>query len=170
MPKGTVPDTLAKMICKQPYANILCMNLLFQFTGHDPEQLNKEIVPVFMGHFPAGASSKQLIHFAQGIDSNEFRRYDHGPLKNIFMYGQKVPPKYNFTEISCRIIMHYSQNDYLSNVEDVKRIARHLPRLVEFNEVEYQRFNHLDYLMARDVKTLLYDKIIEDIIKYTDFE
>lgn len=36
------------------------------------------MLPVLMGHTPAGASVDQVVHYAQGIRSGRFRQFDFG--------------------------------------------------------------------------------------------
>jgi len=50
---------------------------------------NLKRLPVIMGHFPAGTSSKNMLHFQQFVLKGEFKEFDYGEKKNMIHYGQK---------------------------------------------------------------------------------
>lgn len=57
-------------MCSQDQASqIMCMNINFVLTGFDWQSMNISLIPVIFGHLPAGASTKQVIHYAQEINS-----------------------------------------------------------------------------------------------------
>lgn len=126
------------------------------------------MIPILLGHIPAGSSTKQLIHFGQEVQSAQFRQFDYGKLKNIFVYNQPEPPAYNLTDVTAPIILHYGANDYLTHEKDVQRLAKQLPNLVENHLIEMNLFNHMDFLIAKDAKQLLYDTVIDNIEKYNN--
>nr|CAD7410796.1 unnamed protein product [Timema cristinae] len=49
----------------------LCGNVLFLMCGFNQDQLNTTLLPVIMGQLPAGSSTNQLLHYAQGINSGK---------------------------------------------------------------------------------------------------
>lgn len=54
------PDTLAHTFCN-------CW--FYLIAGFGSDQLDKAMLPMIFGHFPAGASAKQIIHYSQAIQS-----------------------------------------------------------------------------------------------------
>lgn len=57
----------------------------------------------------------------------------------------------------------------LTNVcsqQDVESLARALPNVIEKRKIEYAKFNHIDYLWGRDVRTLLYNDIIKILKRF----
>lgn len=50
---------------------ILCTNAMFVLCGYTPKEMNASILPVIMGHSPAGCSTKQVIHYIQEIHSGK---------------------------------------------------------------------------------------------------
>lgn len=70
---------------------------------------------------------------------------------------------YDTSKITAPVILHYASNDWLAAVEDVMRLKNELPNLVDAKLVSLQRFNHLDFIWARDVVELLYNDVIEEI-------
>lgn len=93
-----------------------------------------------MSHTPAGAATYQLIHFVQGARSGRFQRFDGGtPEENMNKHGFYVPPDYNLKNVLARVILHYSDNDWLSAPIDVERLYAQLPN-VEKNHIPDKRF------------------------------
>jgi len=45
--------------------------------------------------------------------------------------------------------------------KDVKRLYHSLPNVVDMYEVAWSKFNHLDYLWAKDAPKLVYDRILK---------
>lgn len=46
------------------------------------------MLPLINAHSPAGAATRQTIHFNQVIQSALFRRFDHGISGNMAAYGK----------------------------------------------------------------------------------
>lgn len=118
------------------------------------------MLPVIMGHYPAGAAARQLVHYGQGIAGREFRRYDHGWMRNMVTYGTRRPPRYNLGNIKIPTFLHYTYNDPLSQAEDVTRLHEELGAGVKML-VPHPLFNHIDFMWAIDAKELLYDRVLD---------
>lgn len=71
------------------------------------------LLPVMLGHVPAGASVRSLVHYAQGVPSGKFRKFDFGRKQNLEVYGTSDPPEYDFSKISAPIALFWGQNDWL---------------------------------------------------------
>ncbi|KAJ8922164.1 hypothetical protein NQ315_004099 [Exocentrus adspersus] len=139
----------------------LCANILFLTTGYDSKQLDRSLVPLIAKTTPAGASTKQLIHYGQEIRSGKFRQFDYGFVCNMAMYGSLQPPIYNLSRITAPMGLYYAKNDWLVSVEDVKMLKTQLTNVVEDYLIPYEYFNHLDFLFAKDVVSLLYTRVFE---------
>lgn len=48
----------------------------------------------------------------------------------------------------------------------MQTLIDHLPNVVEEYEVPFATFNHIDFLFAKDAKTLLYNDIVAIIKNY----
>ncbi|XP_017775706.1 PREDICTED: lipase 3-like, partial [Nicrophorus vespilloides] len=144
-----------------------CKNLLSGGTGKDVEQINGTIIPVIASNSPSGASTKQFLHFLQGIKSGEFKQYDHGEFENLLKYKQKTPPSYNLTQITAPVALYYAKNDLKSDIIDVQRLTEELPNVVVKHLIEYEHFNHMDYLFAIDVVKFLYNDILNCMNMFT---
>lgn len=70
MPNDGFISKLGQEICGlNAITRILCSNTLFAICGFDCQQLNSTILPLLLAHVPAGCSTKQLLHYAQEINS-----------------------------------------------------------------------------------------------------
>lgn len=119
------------------------------------------MLPVILGHTPAGSSTKQLIHFAQLKSSGHFRQFDHGYLDNWKIYGRFSPPDYILENVSAKVALHYGSNDWLTVPADVDRLDTDLPNVIGKFLVKFPEFNHLDFVWGIDARELLYNKVIQ---------
>ncbi|XP_052863614.1 lipase 1-like [Anopheles cruzii] len=166
LPNTPILHEIAKRTCPTSASpNNLCINLLFLLSGCDPTQLDPAMVPILLGHTPAGAATMQLVHYAQEVRSKRFRMYDFGKVKNYLTYGKLSPPDYNLTRVTVPVVLYYGLNDYLAAPKDVHTLAARLPNLRQNVQVNHKLFNHLDFLMANDVRKLVYDEVIERIVE-----
>ncbi|KAJ8922568.1 hypothetical protein NQ315_007598 [Exocentrus adspersus] len=137
----------------------LCIDLIFFLTGPDMPQMDRSFMEVAISNTPAGISARMLSHYLQEIQSGYFRRYDYG-LKNFEIYKQLSPPSYNVSLITSPVALYYARNDRLAAIYNVEQFASELPNLVMKNLIEFELFNHLDFLWATDVKTLVNDDVV----------
>lgn len=113
--------------------------------------------------FPAGAAIKQIQHFLQGIASGNFSQYDFGSSKNLEYYHQETPPVYDIKKVTAPVSLYYTENDFFAHPKDVMRLEAELPNRVTLFKVPMEKFNHLDFLFARDVVELLYKDVIAEM-------
>ncbi|KAI5645180.1 alpha/beta hydrolase fold domain-containing protein [Phthorimaea operculella] len=148
-------------------AVVVCSTSAFALFGFDYAQVNATQAPVMFSHYPSSFSSKQLIHFGQLVQSGKFRRFDYGSDKNVDVYGTKSPPDYPVGKINTPVAIVYSRaNDWVSVYEDVLILKNNLPNVVDFYKVPYNTWSHIDYVWAKDVKELVYNRVMELLNKY----
>lgn len=119
------------------------------------------MLPVIIGHIPAGAATKQLIHYGQLIKSGKFRKFDHGWIKNLFKYGSTKPPAYNLGDVRVPVVLHHSENDWLAQPADVHELERHLPNVFKRYLVPMPKFNHLDFIFAIKGREMVNDEVVK---------
>lgn len=145
----------------------ICTNSLFVLCGFSVKQMNTELLPVIMGHTPAGSSTKQFLHYAQNIrHRNKFRQWDYGAIKNKIEYGSVFPPSYDIGKITAPVALFYSHNDWLAAEVDVLRLYDELPNTIGRFLASDKYFNHLDYLWGNEVDILVYDKVFSLMTRY----
>ncbi|XP_050299980.1 lipase 3-like isoform X2 [Anthonomus grandis grandis] len=145
----------------------LCILVMDLFAGFDFEQVDKSALTVFLTNSPNGISYRDIEHYTQEVTSAQFRQYDYGnSISNFIHYGQSEPPSYNISNIKVPLAVYYAKNDFMAAVEDVERLLSELQApIVEKHLIEYEKFNHLDFIIAKDVKKLLYDRVLSLIQK-----
>lgn len=74
-------------------------------------------------HYVQGITSSMLTHFISFVTmccilficfAEKFRRYDFGELKNLVIYDDMVPPRYNLRNVTAPVSLIYAGNDWLS--------------------------------------------------------
>lgn len=118
------------------------------------------MLPVILGHYPAGASVKQVWHFSQLKNSGRFKQFDYGRNENLQLYGRATSPDYDLTKVVAKVAIHYAANDYLVVPNDVEKLRRALPNVVGKYLVDFRQFNHIDFTWAVDARELVYSKVI----------
>ncbi|XP_012265131.1 lipase 3 isoform X5 [Athalia rosae] len=139
----------------------VCTSWLYLIAGFGSNQLDSSMLPLIFGHFPAGSSYKQIVHYGQNMKSGYFRKFDYGKEENLKLYGSAVPPKYNLGKVKVPVTIFYSENDFMTDPRDVATLAEKLPNCIEKYKIPYPKFNHIDYLWGMDARTLVYNYIIK---------
>uniref|UniRef100_A0A6P4FA12 Lipase 3-like n=1 Tax=Drosophila rhopaloa TaxID=1041015 RepID=A0A6P4FA12_DRORH len=161
LPSNNVINTFKRIACHDTtISNHICQNLLFIIFGFNREQLNETMIPILVGHTPAGASTKQMHHFGQLRNSRKFQLFDYG-LWNLLYYGSLRPPSYKLENVRTKVALYYGNNDWLAPPEDVELLYQRLPYVVDKYVVPNKDFNHLDLIWGIDAKTLLWDRMIQ---------
>jgi len=142
---------------------ILCVDVLFLLAGVGRNGLDPAVLPLFMSKTPAGTSLQNLDHFAQGVNSGVFARYDYGTIGNLQHYKQRTPPVYDLSTVKAPVILMWGPEDWLADPKDVAWLASQLPNLVEDIRIADDSFNHLDFIMGLNANALCYKIIIEKL-------
>lgn len=163
LPQNSVLRWLSKHACEiNHYEEVICENSLFVLCGHDERQFNRSLLPLILGHVPAGASTKTLVHYAQEIkQSGKFQMFDYGPVDNLKAYGDVSPPEYPLHKITLPIALFSADNDWLSSNVDVTNLYVQLVNPIDHYIVPLKEFNHIDFLWAVDAPTLVYTKLLQ---------
>nr|XP_029711294.1 lipase 1-like [Aedes albopictus] len=163
LPHWTGQYEFYKTVCPAP-AQTLCRMLLNDVVGANPRQLDPKTLRIFLGHFPAGAGVLQMQHYGQVFGDGIFRRYDYGDdQKNLEMYGSTQVPRYNLSEVTAPVRIYYGYNDNVIAYRNVEKLERDLPNVVSSYLVPDERFTHADFILASQVKELLYDEIVRNV-------
>lgn len=145
----------------------ICEDSIFVIAGFDEEQFNMTLLPVILGHSPAGSSTKTILHYAQEIKSRKFQQFDTGCSKN--KRGSEEcnavagAQEYDLSKITVPIDLHYADNDWLASPQDVQHLASKLKGAVDVIRVPFPKFNHIDFMWAKDVYNLVYASVINSL-------
>ncbi|XP_077293219.1 lipase 1-like isoform X2 [Arctopsyche grandis] len=134
----------------------------FPFVGEDYEQVDWNKTSTIIARLQP-VSLKQLDHYAQMALTGAFREYDWGTEENMKKYGYPSPIQYDLTANIAPTMLFYAENDPLADPVGAVRLTRMLKtknQRVIRKRMAYDKFNHLDFVYAKDVHTLLnYDVI-----------
>lgn len=121
------------------------------------------MLPAIFGHIAPRSSTKTAFHTAQLVNADHFQQFDYGRIKNWIHYKASVPPLYNLQNARARIIMYYVEDDGLVLGENVERLVKQLSNVVNAELIDERHFNHMDFIWSKNVRSLIYDNLIEDL-------
>lgn len=122
------------------------------------KNMKLNLLPKITKTFPAGASTKQFIHFSQLIMSGRFQSFDYQE-NNIKRYGRITPPVYKLSKITAQIVIFYGMTDNLVAPEDAENVARNLKNVVKLIKID--EWNHVDFVYASNLYKVINSKIIQ---------
>jgi hypothetical protein len=154
------------------------ISLLFGTTT----SLNISHVPVLISQTPAGTSVKDVAHFAQGIRSDTFARYDYGCscvetlglslcssaiCPNKAKYGSFSPPAYALGDmVYPRTGLYVGAGDTLTEPADLARLRSSLPSGTIVHDQTIDVYSHLDFIWAYNANEYVYQDLIAQIAEY----
>ncbi|XP_044010326.1 lipase 1-like [Aphidius gifuensis] len=157
---------------------VICLAPVTGFFNKPATELSVVPIAIFilftlslaLKYFPAGTSGKTFLHYGQfGLQKHGFRKFDYGSnIKNMQHYGKSKPPKYNLKNVKSPMIFFYGENDPLSTAKDSEEIIKRVSSKVIAEPVPHKAFNHLDFIIAKDIKKLLNDRILERLYQFTN--
>ncbi|KAL7741344.1 hypothetical protein ACLKA6_013787 [Drosophila palustris] len=139
----------------------LCIEAVFGIVGRNWNEFNRKMFPVVLGHYPAGVAAKQVKHFIQIIKSGRFAPYSYSSNKNMLLYREHLPPRYNLSLVTVPTFVYYSSNDLLCHPHDVESMCDDLGNVTGKYLVPVKEFNHMDFLWAIDVRKQLYNRMLQ---------
>lgn len=168
--KDFLPSKKAKQLLSDRLCSIeavdktLCKYEVFILMGPSTN-INITRIPVYKTHDPSGTSTKNMVHFAQGVISGKFQMYDYGSDEENFKhYNQTQPPQYSLKNVHTPTAIYWARNDWLADPVDVSFIRSELPNIVDDFMVD--NYDHIDFIWAVNAKNALYDRIIKLFYKY----
>ncbi|KAL1459541.1 hypothetical protein WDU94_011511 [Cyamophila willieti] len=170
MKKGSEKLELVKAFCnpESPLLSSLCLMFMGLVSGPNSNQTDFYAVKRMMTKFPAGSSMNAFKQMMQNMRSGEYKPLSYGVTENMRRYGTREPSPYPLGEVKIPTAMYYSCcNDFLSSKADNKLLKNKLTNVIKFQTISYKKFNHGDFLWAKDGYELLYKDVLVLIHKYT---
>ncbi|KAJ8735976.1 hypothetical protein PYW08_006632 [Mythimna loreyi] len=130
-----------------------CSAIVFAVFGYNKFQITEDVLPVVFGHTTAGTSLRNFVRWGQ-IKNNGFSEYDYGSAKNLIIYGQKSPPLYDLSSVSMPWVFLGSENDYVGEVADIKKLVSKLKN-ANLCVLSDKTFAHLDFIYGKDIPNCL---------------
>ncbi|KYM93609.1 PREDICTED: lipase 1 [Cyphomyrmex costatus] len=152
--------TMGRTLCADyTITQTICVALMFLIVGANPAQLNTMAIPKILSQYPAGSSVQTVLHYNQNIITKKFQSYDYGYIGNYKQYKQATPITYDLGKITAPMALFYGGNDLLVLKSTIFELYKRLPNVVLLEE--QKSFNHLDFITAIDVNTLVYSRVIK---------
>jgi len=159
LPTNAILQWLLPEACK--VTPLLCESVIYAIAGLDLGDLDKSRLPVYTAHFPSGTSVRDMAHWAQGVRSDKFQKYDYGLIGNLAHYGQSSPPEYTFDGVSPPpMALFYGGNDDLADPTDVEKLISILPPSALVHVEKTDAYAHLDYVWGQSLNTTIYPTVI----------
>ncbi|XP_026810356.1 gastric triacylglycerol lipase-like [Rhopalosiphum maidis] len=167
LPQNAASKLVNKYLCGDDAMNsALCKKyIVYKMFGEDSVQFDMTLLPIILGHNPAGTSVKTLLHFAQEITTKNFQQFDFGIEKNFEVYNCSHPPKYNLSNVIAPIAFYYAKNDILADPIDVVELYSRLPNRLGIHLIKFDQFNHVDFLYSKNVTDMVYQSVMNTIFK-----
>ncbi|EDW87976.1 lipase 1 [Drosophila yakuba] len=133
-------------------------------------QNNKKLLEAFnYESLLQGGSPREIKHLQQIWKSGDFISYDFGTAENLQVYHSVEAISYNISQITVPIILYFGETDAIATPEGVHAIyARMLKSVKSVQRINSKKFNHLDFLLSGDVKSLVNDKLIEQMEQFLE--
>ncbi|KAJ8675732.1 hypothetical protein QAD02_011518 [Eretmocerus hayati] len=144
----------------------LCATFIFALFGFDNPQFNYDKLPLILSHTPAGIALKVAVHYFQEMNTGRFAHYDYGPKINMKLYNSTVVPEYDVSKIQTPIGIFWSENDWITNRDDIMEFYSKIPNKIMMYTITNKKFNHVDFMWAKDADKFVYTELIEAMNPY----
>ncbi|XP_033212238.1 lipase 3-like [Belonocnema kinseyi] len=119
------------------------------------------ILAGLLSYFPAGCSTKQLLHFGFGFENpNTFRQYDYGVAKNLLKYKSVTPPEYPLEKVTVPVAVCYRTNDFLVDPKDISLLENRLKNIVRVS-ICNASLNHFDFNYGSNIRMEAYNDALK---------
>ncbi|CAH1102979.1 unnamed protein product [Psylliodes chrysocephalus] len=137
-------------------------NLIF---GDDFEQIDALTYPQFATQLIDTAGVEVYSHYLQFYETDRFGQFDFGTEKNLKEYGTPTPPVYDLLKNQVPIALSVAENDWLATMVGSNYTYSQLSSSTRcgFRVVPYKKWNHIDYLVAKDLPKYLYKYLFQKI-------
>lgn len=149
-PKSRTTESALDLVCVPKWSTPICDGILTLMTGNNLKRANHSLTPIVAHHIPEGTSALNLLHFAQLIETGQFRAFDFGAKENFRRYGSTVNPYYPIKNIySPDIAFIVGRTDTLSTMSNVAitKSMLNVPLMDDY-VVPDLIWGHADYMYA----------------------
>ncbi|KAH8390951.1 hypothetical protein KR215_002457, partial [Drosophila sulfurigaster] len=156
---NTLIQQFRNHICAADSGSDICKVFEFVLCGFGWTEFNPNMTNVVVGHTGQGASSVQVYHYAYMMNSQKFTRFNKAALHNQVAY-ENPAAAYNLTRVSCKVALHYSEDDWLAGKQDVQLLRQRIPNCIDNAYILQRGFSHYDYMISRNVNRLVYGRVL----------
>jgi pimeloyl-ACP methyl ester carboxylesterase len=168
LPSDYITEWLGIHACgKVIIDELACKNVFLILFGPEKKNLNDTRMPVYVSHVPDGTSVKNMIHFAQGVQSNIFEAYNYSSAEeNQKHYNQSLPPVYSIRSMKVPTALFTGGDDWLADPTDVQYIFDNIPSETLVFRKFIPDYNHIDFIWALTANQLVYADVVDLMKKY----
>ncbi|CAG9840502.1 unnamed protein product, partial [Diabrotica balteata] len=158
---------MATMFCvENKFLKKTCKMQMEMMSKSMVDNVDEADIPSIFSTLVNTISVKQGFHYGQLILSGNFQNYDYGPKINQQKYNSTSPPLYNLQNIKYATALFSGKTDELVTPEDTQLLASQLPNLVHYSTVPLPRFSHVDFIISKSSRNLLYKPILKLLRKF----
>ncbi|NXY14311.1 LIPM Lipase, partial [Atrichornis clamosus] len=143
----------------------VCGSIFCYLGGGRIQNVNTSRTDAYVGHYPAGTSVQNVIHWHQIIRADQFQAYDYGSKENMKKYNQTAPPVYKIEEIKIPTAVWSGGQDKFADPKDMARLLPQITNLIYHEHLP--AWGHMDFIWGLDATEKMYMKIIELLKKYS---
>ncbi|KAL4703320.1 hypothetical protein ACJJTC_013086 [Scirpophaga incertulas] len=161
----SMPPEIMEFICdsyctNKTYIPDVCMQMIYLLVGENPEQYVEDMTKVILMRLQP-ASIQQYYHYVKISFTGVFTSWEDG-------LNGKVKP-YNLTNVRVPVSLWYGENDRLTEKTGVLRLATQLNDTGALYATRFiANFNHLDFILARDVASVVSKPVLVHINELYD--
>nr|CAD7440684.1 unnamed protein product [Timema bartmani] len=126
---------------------------------------NQTVALMYLAHLPAGTSIYTFDHFAQIRKTGKFHHYDPSVAGKINKLKHLRMPEYDLSLVTAAVAIFYGQSDMMVDSVEVLKLSKKLPNVVTVHKVADPKFNHAGFITGKNVRTLLYNHILANMMK-----
>jgi len=171
--KQLLPSTLfwRNNLPRDTFVHVIDLALRFLF-GWDTKCLSEAEKPLLYSHIYAHASVKTVVQWFQIIQTQKFQMFDDYKSANVSssgsgIYPGYVLPSYQLGQIKTPVACFCGGKDTLPHTADI--LASIPKSKLVFTHTE-ERYEHLDFMWAKDVAEKIYPKILTLLATYNNPE
>ncbi|VVC43280.1 Alpha/beta hydrolase fold-1,Lipase, eukaryotic,Alpha/Beta hydrolase fold [Cinara cedri] len=160
-PRNYLTKNSLSLFCGQKSVFLnMCVSILSEFFGFDTSGNSTMDLDFKLIYSRAGVSLNSVDHLLQMIRKNKFQRYDLGYENNMIKYGQPEPPEYDLRKVTSPVVLFYSKNDRVVDVNTIYKLISVLPNIYQTINIPHKTFGHIDYAFNSNAKKLVFDSVI----------
>lgn len=145
-----------------------CMQIFQKYIGPAQHTFGSSLDATIFAQLVSGGSLQQLDHLVQIFRSGDFCTYDYGYEGNFEKYGKIDPNVYNLSKVSVPTIIYFGDNDFLASTWDTHNLYKEIQSTVGLQNVIDQKFNHFDFIAAKNVHVFMYSRIMVALHKFME--
>nr|CAD7572632.1 unnamed protein product [Timema californicum] len=95
----------------------------------------------------------------------KFHHYDPSVAGKINKLKHLRMPEYDLSLATAAVAIFYGQSDMMVDSVEVLKLSKKLPNVVTVQKVADPKFNHAGFITGKNVRTLLYNHILANMMK-----